>query len=51
MSKNKLSLTTRLSCPAAHVCDEIGDHEDVQRQGKKAGVKMARLFMELLKEV
>ena len=31
--------------------DEIGDHEDVQRQGKKAGVKMARLFMELLKEV
>ena len=31
--------------------DEIGDHEDVQRQGKKAGVKMSRLFMELLKEV
>jgi len=26
-------------------------HVDVQRQGKKAGVKMARLFMELLKEV
>ena len=31
--------------------DEVGDHEDVQRQGKKAGVKMAKLFMEMLKEL
>ena len=29
--------------------DEKGDHEDVQRQGKKAGEKMAVLFIEMLK--
>ena len=29
--------------------DEKGDHEDVQKQGKKAGERMARLFTELIK--
>lgn len=29
--------------------DEIGDHEDVQRQGAKAGRKMAELFMEMIR--
>ena len=34
------------------VCpDEVGDHEDVQRQGAKAGVKMAELFMEMIKNL
>lgn len=28
--------------------DEVGDHEDVQRQGAKAGVKMAELFMDMI---
>lgn len=31
--------------------DEIGDHEDVQRQGKKAGLRMAKLFVELIKQL
>ncbi len=31
--------------------DEIGDHEDVQRQGKKAGRKMAALFVKLIKQL
>ncbi len=31
--------------------DEIGDHEDVQRQGKKAGMRMAKLFVELIKQL
>ena len=31
--------------------DEIGDHEDVQRQGKKAGQRMATLFIELIKQL
>ena len=31
--------------------EERGDHEDVQAQGKKAGVRMARLFTELIKEL
>ena len=31
--------------------DEIGDHEDVQRQGKKAGEKMAAVFVEMLKQL
>ena len=31
--------------------DEVGDHEDVQRQGAKAGVKMAELFMEMIKNL
>lgn len=31
--------------------DEIGDHEDVQLQGKKAGVKMQLLFRRLIKEL
>ena len=31
--------------------DEKGDHEDVQRQGRKAGVKMAELFVKLLKQL
>ena len=31
--------------------DEKGDHEDVQKQGKKAGERMARLFTELLREL
>lgn len=29
--------------------DEIGDHEDVQRQGKKAAVRMETLFKEMIK--
>ena len=31
--------------------DEKGDHEDVQRQGRKAGIRMAKLFIELIKEL
>ena len=31
--------------------DEKGDHEDVQKQGKKAGESMARLFTELIREL
>ena len=31
--------------------DEKGDHEDVQLQGQKAGVRMARLFTELIREL
>ena len=31
--------------------DEKGDHEDVQLQGKKAGVRMSRLFTELIREL
>ena len=31
--------------------EEKGDHEDVQKQGKKAGERMARLFTELIKEL
>ncbi len=31
--------------------DEIGDHEDVQRQGAKAAVKMTTLFSELIKQL
>lgn len=29
--------------------DEVGDHEDVQRQGKKAGVRMEVLFKRMIK--
>ena len=31
--------------------DEVGDHEDVQRQGRKAGVRMAVLFREMIKNL
>lgn len=31
--------------------DEVGDHEDVQRQGKKAGARMALLFREMIKNL
>ncbi len=31
--------------------DEIGDHEDVQRQGAKAAVKMTTIFVELIKQL
>lgn len=31
--------------------DEKGDHEDVQLQGKRAGVRMAHLFTELIREL
>ena len=31
--------------------DEKGDHEDVQLQGKRAGERMSRLFIELIKEL
>ena len=31
--------------------DEVGDHEDVQRQGARAGEKMAKLFTEMLKQL
>ncbi|MEG2614518.1 MAG: purine-nucleoside phosphorylase [Alistipes sp.] len=31
--------------------DEVGDHEDVQRQGKKAGKQMGLLFREMIKNL
>ncbi|MBQ2993600.1 MAG: purine-nucleoside phosphorylase [Alistipes sp.] len=31
--------------------DEKGDHEDVQNQGRKAGIRLAKLFIELIKEL
>ena len=31
--------------------DQIGDHEDVQLQGRKAGQKMAKLFVNLIKNL
>ncbi len=31
--------------------DEVGDHEDVQRQGAKAAVKMTTIFVELIKQL
>ncbi len=31
--------------------DEKGDHEDVQKQGKRAGERMARLFTELIRDL
>lgn len=31
--------------------DEKGDHEDVQRQGKRAGERMARLFTRLIEQL
>ncbi len=31
--------------------DEIGDHEDVQRQGAKAAIKMTTIFEELIKSL
>ncbi len=31
--------------------DQIGDHEDVQLQGRKAGQKMAKLFVQLIKRL
>ena len=31
--------------------DEAGDHEDVQRQGKKAGIKMEVLFKRMIKQL
>ena len=31
--------------------DEVGDHEDVQRQGKKAGVRMEILFRKMIKNL
>lgn len=31
--------------------DEVGDHEDVQLQGRKAGVRMEKLFCEMLKNL
>ena len=31
--------------------DQIGDHEDVQAQGRKAGEKMAKLFVKLIKNL
>jgi purine-nucleoside phosphorylase len=31
--------------------DQLGDHEDVQLQGRKAGVKMAKLFVKLIKQL
>lgn len=31
--------------------DEVGDHEDVQRQGAKAALKMATLFIEMIKNL
>ena len=31
--------------------DELGDHEDVQRQGAKAAVRMTRLFIEMIRQL
>ena len=31
--------------------DELGDHEDVQRQGKKAAAKMETIFKQMIKEL
>ena len=31
--------------------DQLGDHEDVQLQGRKAGLKMAKLFVKLIKQL
>jgi purine-nucleoside phosphorylase len=31
--------------------DEIGDHEDVQLQGKKAAVRMETLFRGMIREL
>ena len=31
--------------------DEVGDHEDVQRQGAKAGVLMTQLFEQMIKQL
>ena len=31
--------------------DEVGDHEDVQRQGAKAGRRMAVLFRRMIKNL
>lgn len=31
--------------------DQLGDHEDVQLQGRKAGIKMAKLFVKLIKQL
>ncbi len=31
--------------------DEVGDHEDVQRQGARAGVRMSVLFKEMIKQL
>ena len=31
--------------------DELGDHEDVQRQGAKAAVRMTRLFTEMIRQL
>lgn len=31
--------------------DEIGDHEDVQRQGARAAEKMTRLFIEMIRQL
>lgn len=31
--------------------DEIGDHEDVQLQGRKAGIRMEKLFKEMIKNL
>ena len=31
--------------------DQIGDHEDVQAQGRKAGEKMAKLFVKMIKNL
>lgn len=31
--------------------DEVGDHEDVQRQGKKAGVRMEQLFRRMIQQL
>ena len=31
--------------------DELGDHEDVQRQGAKAAIRMTRLFTEMIRQL
>lgn len=31
--------------------EELGDHEDVQRQGAKAAVRMTRLFIEMIRQL
>lgn len=31
--------------------DQVGDHEDVQEQGRRAGIRMSKLFVELIKSL
>ena len=45
---NKKGVSVITNCGLS---DEVGDHEDVQRQGKKAGVRMELLFRRMIKNL